>query len=412
MKLGPIHLLKDTTYQRPLDENERLRLELAGYQTPGFTHYAWPSRVPPPWILPPDADDDRSRRAAHRVVAAYRCASARRRTPNCGVWLDIEERQAPFLAALARGDEGTVRQNLAGMFQTTLVWGLGRVHPDHPADMTTGAGSLYLRRLLDALVALGEMVGVCRVRSLEQQGIEAVRTALEVEWSDLLTQIEQVTGLVLDFPRVGAAYGGRIERSGEPGDTAARLVTIDLLLHAAALLSARQILARGADRRAGRAAQIVEIGGGYGCLAWLAQRAGLGEYRLFDLPWVNAIQGYFLLMTCPPETIQLCGEPPAPLVVLPADDLAEVPDQSVDLVINTNSVPELSPETARENVRWIGRILRGEFLSINHEAPTSLDGRSPQQRVADLVAEVTDLSRLSRHRWWMAEGYVEEVFGR
>src|SRR5262249_6085958 len=113
---------------------------------------------------------------------------------------------------------------------------------------------------------------------------------------------------------------------------------------------------------------VVEIGGGFGCLAEIAARALNCHYVLYDLPWVSAIQGYFLIMSLPPGTVRLLGETQGQLEVLPFWQFDASQDRSLDFVINSDSLPEMGYDTALAYVKKISKALRGLFLSINQEA--------------------------------------------
>ena len=59
--------------------------------------------------------------------------------------------------------------------------------------------------------------------------------------------------------------------------------------------------------------KIVEIGGGYGGLCYWSFKTfadRLTSYIIIDLPWVNAIQGFFLKKTMRREAVAFCTDPP------------------------------------------------------------------------------------------------------
>lgn len=56
-------------------------------------------------------------------------------------------------------------------------------------------------------------------------------------------------------------------------------------------------------------------------------------------------------------------------------------------------------------------MLRGSFLSINHEGKLPVSSFGSQICVRELVEESSALQPISRIRTWIWEGYVEEVFG-
>jgi uncharacterized phage protein gp47/JayE len=57
------------------------------------------------------------------------------------------------------------------------------------------------------------------------------------------------------------------------------------------------------------------------------------------------------------------------------------------------------------------RRLAPRFVSINQEVQ-KVHGGAQQNRVAELAEEAGGFRRASRHRHWMEQGYVEEVFER
>src|SRR5439155_9931646 len=164
------------------------------------------------------------------------------------------------------------------------------------------------------------------------------------------------------FPAVGSAYGFTI--SGH-------LYTIDSLTHAYNAFRVRQL--------AGGPGTAFEIGGGYGCLALMAYRAGFRDYAVFDLPWVNALQGYFLVRSLPEGTIRLYGESGGGVRVLPYWALDAEPDKACDVLVNTDSLPEMGHDTAKGYLPRIRRVTRTAFLSVNQEAKAYVPGVGPQQ---------------------------------
>jgi hypothetical protein len=139
-------------------------------------------------------------------------------------------------------------------------------------------------------------------------------------------------------------------------------------------------------------------------------RAGFRKYAIYDLPWVNAIQGYFLIMSLPPGSVRLLGEENGELEILPFWRFYLRPPDSADYVVNANSLPEMGVATARSYVAAIHRVARKLFLSINQEAKAPSHDYGPQQCVAELIDEHGGYERLSRQRYWMRPGYAEEVF--
>ena len=365
------------------------------YTAPGFTHPPVVVSMAPPWILDPDPPTAQVKEAVRRVVDAYHRAMADFEHPSRSMWNLIEAKHSDFLEALRERRLDSVGDWLARLFQTDLVWGLGVVGGDHATCLRQDPERSHLHRALaDVLVSLGEAASVLRVTSIEQQGVRIHQEALHVALDAVLLAIEQKTGLGLSFPPVGAACGFRL---------AGRLITLDSIIHSYTVHRLRQL---GATAEA----SIAEIGGGYGCLAALCYRAGYRNYTIVDLPWVNVLQGYFLTMALPPGAVRLYGETSGVVAVLPHWCLHQLLDHSLDYVVNTDSLPEIGPETANRYIAEIARCLRGIFLSINQEAKAPNVDAVTQNCVTELIERHGGFRVLARSRAWMRQGYVEEVF--
>jgi hypothetical protein len=357
-------------------------------------HVQLNARLAPIVMLEPDTASDRSRAASERVIAAYRAAMRAPQAASPSMWAVIEGQHADFFKAVRAGDVATVQGTLARLFDSPLVWGLGRVHPDTPSHIRGGQPHGVQIQVADAIVSLAEATGTARVTCIEQQGIDRHLTALDTDLDTLVDAVVARTGLDVEMPACGGNYGCEI---------AGRRVSIDSLVHAYTPYRLRQLGVGAAER-------IAEIGGGYGCLSYVCRRNGFRDYAVYDLPWVNLLQGYLLLMNLPADEVSLCGEPPAAVNVRPFWEFAALPDRSVDVVINTDSLPEMGEETGRRYIADIARVTRRGFLSINQEAMAEYPGVGRQLHVNGMAAEQQGLRLLHRHRYWMRQGYVEEWF--
>jgi len=412
MKLGPLHVVTDRTMAvmqrmigdlaKSLDEahydRHRLASQLTSPKLPpdvaNHLHCPADARLAPTFIFEPDADNDPSRQAVSRVVRAYRLAMKEHVPAARGLWDVLEQRNDGFVRALNRGDEDVVGGYLRRMFATDLTWGLGYVAEAVAVSLRDQPeGNVYQLRVTDLLVALAEAVGASWVTNVEQ-GLDKHIRALDVDLAEILRGVERMTGLDLRVPEVGAGYGCVID---------GKKIAPDTIVHSYSVYRLRELGVSSLDR-------IAEIGGGFGCLAMLMFRAGFANYTIYDLPWVNALQGYFLIMSLPEGSIRLYGETEGTLAVEPGWCFAEQDDRSADWVINTNSLPEMGADTARDYVKSIRRVAKQGFFSINMEAKPMVYGYGEQNCVPELVAEVGGLRRISRNRYWMRRGYVEEVY--
>jgi hypothetical protein len=112
----------------------------------------------------------------------------------------------------------------------------------------------------------------------------------------------------------------------------------------------------------------------------------------------------------PAGTVGLYGEPPASIRLLPYWALDKEPDRSCDLAVNTDSLPEMGRATALGYLPKLRRVVRDVFLSINQEAKAPVPGVGEQHCVGELVSESGGWERLSRNRYWLRQGFVEEVY--
>lgn len=315
-----------------------------------------------------------------RIIAAWHVSAASDPGKRGGMWDQLTSGHTRLKAALTQRDPHLLADLLANMFQEHLVHGLAmgkstavraRSVPDRHAAMWC-----------DRLLRLGEAVGVCPVRSPEQGGTDAPLDQLEI-----VSEVEATLGFALAFPAIGAPFGVALRGSAFPEQS---------FMHAYA---AWRIRALGPFRR------IAEIGGGFGGLcAYLAN--GDQAYTIYDLPYTNLLQGYFLLKCGLP--VSLSGEPPERIQVLPWWRINDR-DVRFDLVVNQDSIPEMSPATGRAYIDRIKQIAPA-FYSVNQEASAMNRSTERQLRVPELIREAGGYTRRSRNLFWLRDGYVEEVY--
>lgn len=116
---------------------------------------------------------------------------------------------------------------------------------------------------------------------------------------------------------------------------------------------------------------VVEIGGGYGGMAYylLRNRPGL-RYIDFDVPESLALTAYYLLKSLPHLSIVLYGEEKltqeahgeSTVILMPVFELGKVPTKSVDLAFSSHTMSNLSHDAVAEYLKEIGRMTRKSFL--------------------------------------------------
>lgn len=408
MKFGPLHLIRGRTFRR-LAQSERLwhhfssELAAAGNSgnplaarvlehTHGLMHSPLSASFAPV-RQPSGATAPRSRDAAERVVRAYHAAIADKAAPPApSMWDDLTEQRRHFLSALDNRDTPAVQAMLERLFVSPLVHGLGQVHESHPALLAQPMAFLHYQ-FTDALVSLAEAVGAARVSCMAQDAPSHLRP-LNCDLPPLYDALKQRMGFAPNYSDWCGAFG--FELNGD-------LLTIDSLTHAYAAWRLAQL-------GAGIAETVYELGGGYGGLALMAHRAGIGRYSIFDLPWVNALQGYFLIINLPENAIGLCGETGGNYRVEPYWRLYSQPAAACTFSVNSDSLPEMGHATALDYLHHLRRVTARAFLSINQEAKAHFHGVGPQNCVSELVGLAGGFRLRSRQRHWLRQGYVEEVF--
>jgi hypothetical protein len=245
----------------------------------------------------------------------------------------------------------------------------------------------------DTLVSLAEALGASRVSCMGQDAPGHLRP-LHRDLDALYEACADRLGFDPGYPDQCGAFGFRV---------AGALATIDSLTHAYAAFRLAQL-------GAGLASSAYELGGGYGGLALMAHRAGIGRYAIFDLPWVNALQGYFLILALPRNAVRLYGETEGNFRVEPYWRLHAEAENACDFSVNSDSLPEMGEATACDYLAHLHRVTAKAFLSINQEAKAHYGGAEPQNCVRELVDRHGGFRCTSRQRHWLRQGYVEEVF--
>lgn len=324
-------------------------------------------------FVDPLAVTDADLRLSERLIAAYAAATAATDAPQ-GMWGEdlFRDRQRAILEPLERQDAPALAGALAEVFRSDVVLGMAA------GSMGTREQSKLSRRVswldtLGKIVALGEAIGAVRVENPEQGN---VGEAFSAGASTVIEAIQETLGFSIDFPNVGAPYGV---------SAAGTLVTPDApdQIYAAKRLS-DAISLHLPDRAE---PSIIEIGGGYGGMAfWLLQMRE-SPYTIIDLPIVGVLQGYFLAKALGPDSVRLHGEAPGPQVsVLPDHELASI-DGPVDVVVNKDSLPEIPLFAARGYLEWTRQHCDGLFYSYNQEAAAEFHG-TRQNVVPELIREL------------------------
>lgn len=411
MRFGPISLVRSASIDKMketqdflAEQNAKLSVEMGNGSTlHSFMHYPWTAQTAEQAILSPDTDTKRIKEACTRIADAYAHCKSESPDTNKSVgesmWNEVRTRHQEFIQALESKDVDTLCKLLPGFLQSELVWGLGKYDLKLVDDMRQVKDKSHVQlRVTDALMSLAQSIGAFPVGSVEQQGTKATMNVLDTDISKLYADTEKRLGFEASAPEVAANYGCKIN---------GKFVTIDSLLHCYSIYRLKQL---GATAQS----DIKEIGGGYGCMAHIAHRAGLKKYSIIDLPWVNALQAYYLLMSLDANDVVLHGEPKkdSGVHIYPYWHFEKLESKATDYFFNMDSMPEMAAEACRGYLVGMKDKLKtphGMFLSINQEAQAP-NAASHQNSVPAIIDEIGGWKRLSRHLYWMRQGFVEETY--
>ena len=283
------------------------------------------------------------------------------------------------------------------MFVTDAVHalGMGKAEADilrsKPEHLRT-----YGIQWTDRLVSLSYAVGAMPVRYPEYDP-KAYSESLIVDIEEVAQLVEKRLQICLKFPEIGGVFGGKLGGLPFP-------------MHSFVLLAAAfqvSLLDPSVD------SLVIEIGGGFGGLAYWVYHLTPCRYRIYDLPYVLALQGYFLGRAIGPDRITLFGESvrPGPGVSLhPGWDLLQNPPSRVESVISQDSLPEVPPEIALAYLKVLGPALNGSLLSINHEASAHRDGGRILVSVPELISQVGGFRLCQRSPFLLREGFIQELY--
>jgi hypothetical protein len=146
---------------------------------------------------------------------------------------------------------------------------------------------------------------------------------------------------------------------------------------------------------------VVEIGPGMGHCAFYAFQAGVTDYATIDLPLGMVAQARFLGEALGPDRIWMAGEPNGIANRINLYSIPDVPQRKFGLVLNVDSMTEMSLSAALNYITWINQHSR-LFLSMNHEVNPFTVASIAHCRLAG--------KQLDRRPVPDREGYFEELF--
>lgn len=315
--------------------------------------------------------------------------SARRKVPRIeGIWAHYIGIFKDFDAALDARDIAGVSDTLLKICTTPLVTGFASYHSNAAIAVDRRAAMFESYLTIDRLLSLAESLGAAN----PQCPFQGPSGYFQLDIDALLEGIKRRLPFDIAPPKAGGGVFGLQTPEGIISSTEL------LAMHAA---SRAESLLRDQPQRT-----VCEIGGGLGVLAYYMTKTSAQSVTVADLPIVSIIQGYYLMKSLGPDKVRLAGEDGAATVnIMPYWQLDDLPEKSVSLFINIDSMPEIDAGIAQHYAGLIAAKGNGRFLSINHETRFN-----DQNVVQDLVERAGGFHRTHRSPHWMMRGYVEEVY--
>ncbi len=239
---------------------------------------------------------------------------------------------------------------------------------------------------LDKLVCIGEYLGLIRYESPESGPWGA---NLQSDIDELIEKIEVDLDISI-IPPSGAIYTDGLET--EKGLFHYR--------HINGLYSAIRVKELSENNE-----PCCEFGGGVGITAMYARRMGIQDYTMLDLPITCLLAGHYLLHAVGLDSVSLYGEhqDTTSIKILPYWECTKLPEKHYSLTLNQDSFPEIADNLLEEYLVQIERVTKNCFLSINHEC-------FYPKTVSNFVKRAKGYSKVYRSKYWIREGYIEELF--
>jgi hypothetical protein len=317
-----------------------------------------------------------------------------------GMWKDILNiHYKKLVEATVKKDFRELHGYLDNLFRKgTYGLGMSGAMPDtsDPQKM-----ELYINNYIDCILRLALYLDIPCVRKDMDNEYFVFENKLHP--SELFGKICEVLDIEPTYPFIGNPFGLKIE-----GKSGQHIIPIVAYRHLYTAMKVKEII----DTCHGDS--IVEIGGGFGGVLYYIASLSKRPLNLtsLDIPEINIISSYFLSKALPGLAIHFYGEDGlerakngnAGLSILPNWEMNRIPSNTIDVVLNTDSFPELPEKTVMEYLRKVSDISR-YFYSFNQDC-----GTHGQTRLSQLNMNDYGLRCIQHSIAWMRRGYFERVY--
>lgn len=358
-----------------------------------LSHDLTPYKLPGAFGFRIDAPDDNQSLIVSRLIDYYfymKSEVERRNVTGIkGIWAHFSKLFAGFESILNSRNVSAVSEALLKVCTTPLVSGFASYHHFDSIYRDPRARMFESYLTIDRMLSLGEAIGAA-----------SPQTPYQTHWGyhdlDLNALLGNIKSRLPFDIRPPVAGGGAFGIKTSDG-----IISISDVLAMYVANRVNSVLSEAPEKT------VCEIGGGTGTLAYYMSKTCAMEVTVADLPIVSIIQGYYLMKSLGPESVHLSGEASksSKIKIIPYWELDGLPENSVSLFVNVDSMPEIDAAIARDYMRIIRKAGINSFLSINQES-----GASDQGVVQNLVDEAGGFRRAYRFPYWMISGYVEELY--
>lgn len=315
-----------------------------------------------------------------RISRAYVAAIQTNVGSRDSFWLnDYDRRKFVEHSALLEGDISTIQEFLRNPRTSMLFYGFDHLNSEESDNRPAAYYNWVAHWTYDNLLRLAEALGARRLYYPESG-----QAADMPDTDELILTVEAALGFTIQFPNPFPGEKGILTSRGIAGYRSVQ-----------ALYQAWRIaeLTKGT-----KSPRVVEIGAGLGRTAYYANKLGIVDYTIVDIPLTNVAQSYFLGTALGELAVRLYGEGTGDLKIIPPEEFLKSA-KTYDLILNVDSLPEMALDTAEMYARHIEQCAP-IFLSINHEFN--------HFTVAQLFPN--KISRRSRVPYWLRRGYAEEIY--
>ena len=288
------------------------------------------------------------------------------------------------------------------MFNSKFVYGLASGHLVKNARSFLGK-KIWNLKYIDNIISLSAYLGCTRYES-PQQGDYAKYSIVEIE--KIIVSIENKIDANISFPNIGSPYGIIVK---------GKFLTIEDMEHLYAALRIKEYLISFGLLNEFNKFNFLEIGGGYGGLCrWLniILEKNINTYTIVDLPLISQIQAFFLANSFDKNNLILPNEEKisnSKIILKSNLEYLNDIENNYNIVINQNSMPEMTDEIVDEYIKKISNHNLNYFISFNHEA-ISTHFNQKQVSVREICAQNSNLKLISRNPSFMRNGYIEEIY--